>query len=381
MNSHGIGIIGADGRGRIAWMAHRPDQGFVVKAASSLDVGKIRDMHEELSADVFLTNDWRAVLSHPEVTAVFICSPDRFHEEHALAAIEAGKQIFLEKPMGILIESCDRIREAAREKGVLVYVGHNMRFFPVLRKMKEIIASGKIGEVQVIWCRHFVSYGGDAYFRDWHSERENVNGLLLQKGAHDIDIMHWLAGAYTRRVVGMGKLSVYDKLPRRSGPAPYRAESDPENYPPGKTFGYSPNIDVEDHNMLLLEMANGVQGCYVQCHYTPDDFRNYTVIGTEGRIENYGDMPSEDSPAHLHIWNRRTGYQSHGHETIVISGTAGTHGGADPLIIEDFLRALSGEEPRGATSLDARMSVAAGVSGTNSIRSGSVPYEVELPPA
>lgn len=100
--------------------------------------------------------------------------------------------------------------------GSKLFVGHNMRYFPVVLKMKEIIDSGLIGDVQCGWCRHFINYGGDAYFRDWHSERKNTNGLLLQKGAHDIDVMHWLMGSRTRRVVGMGMLSVYDRCSRRS---------------------------------------------------------------------------------------------------------------------------------------------------------------------
>jgi len=379
MTTHGLGIIGADGRGRFTWSAHRPEQGFCIHSACSLHLENLRDIHGKLSDDIVLTTDYREVLAHPEVSAVFVCSPDYLHEEHAVAALEAGKHVFLEKPMAITIEACDRIRATARRTGLTLYIGHNMRFFPVLRKMREIIGSGRIGEVQAVWCRHFISYGGDAYFKDWHSERKNVTGLLLQKGAHDLDIIHWLAGGYTRRVVGMGKLSVYDKLPRRTTePAP-RAEFNPANYPPGTTSGYSPKIDVEDHSMLLLEMANGVQGCYTQCHYTPDDVRNYTVIGTEGRIENYGDMPDENKDASIQLWNRRTGYELFGHESVPIPHTDGSHGGADPFIIEDFLRALQGEPTQGASSLDARMAVAAGVLGTRSLRNGNIPYEIEIP--
>ena len=63
--------------------------------------------------------------------------------------------------------------------------------------MRELIASGAIGRVTSIWCRHFVGHGGDYYFKDWHADRRRSTGLLLQKGAHDIDIMHWLAGGRT----------------------------------------------------------------------------------------------------------------------------------------------------------------------------------------
>ncbi len=338
-------------------------------------------MREKFGPEFLLTTDYREVLRQP-IDAVFVCTPDYLHEEHALAAIEAGKHVYLEKPMAITVEGCDRLIGAAQRKGVKLYLGHNMRFFPVIRKMKELIDTGRIGEVQSIWCRHFISYGGDAYFKDWHSERRFGHGLLLQKGAHDIDVIHWLGGAHTARVMGMGKLSVYDKLPKRAPGDPRPAvKMNRENWPPGKTGQYSQVIDVEDSSMILMQLANGVQTSYLQSHYTPDDCRNYTVIGTEGRIENYGHYSTEDYTATVHLWNRRTGYHHEGHEIFPIPALQGDHGGADPQIIREFIDVVRGKEPTGATALDARMAVAAGYYGTESIRNGNCPYDIPPFPA
>ncbi|MFE7394434.1 Gfo/Idh/MocA family oxidoreductase [Streptomyces sp. NPDC057582] len=80
---------------------------------------------------------------------------------------------------------------------------------PVVVAMRELIVNGAIGKVKAVWCRHFVGHGGDFYFKDWHADRRLTTGLLLQKGAHDIDVIHWLAGGYTRRVNAMGGLTVY----------------------------------------------------------------------------------------------------------------------------------------------------------------------------
>jgi predicted dehydrogenase len=293
--------------------------------------------------------------------------------------LRGGKDVFLEKPMAITIEGCDRILHEANVSGRKLYTGHNMRFYPVIQKMRELVLSGAIGEVQAIWCRHFVSYGGDAYFRDWHAERRRTTGLLLQKGAHDIDIIHWIAGAYTSRVVGMGKLSVYDKLPRRSPEEPMpRVRFNRAHWPPESTQGYNPTIDVEDLSMILMQLENGVQATYSQCHYSPDDQRNYTIIGTRGRLENHGDHSTPDQWATVHLWNRRTGYFPEGHEVFRIPHIDGSHGGADPLIIQDFLNYLRGNSPQGATPMDARMSTAAGVLGTNSLRNGNIP--LDMPP-
>ena len=120
--------------------------------------------------------------------------------------------------MAITIEGCDRILQTAFENRRKLYLGHNMRHMSFILKMKQLIDDGEIGEVKSGWCRHFVAYGGDAYFKDWHSERSKATSLLLQKGAHDIDILHWLCGGYTREVTAMGGLTVYDKITDRHKP-------------------------------------------------------------------------------------------------------------------------------------------------------------------
>ena len=115
--------------------------------------------------------------------------------------------------------------------------------------------------MKAIWCRHFVSYGGDAYFRDWHAREKYCNSLLLQKGAHDIDVIHWLANGYTDRVQGMGNLSVYDKLPRR-GEDNLRfvgrktAVWDTDHYPATKQKDFYPWIEVNDLNMIEIGRAH-----------------------------------------------------------------------------------------------------------------------------
>ncbi len=356
--------------------AHAPGLGRHIRAVSTLHPERIREnIATRFGTEVVVTADPYAVIKNPEVHVVFICTPDFLHEEQALAAIDHGKAVYLEKPMATTVQGCDRIIQRAAERNVKVYVGHNMRFFPVFEKMKELLLCGRIGKVQAIWCRHFVGIGGDAYFKDWHSLRRNTHGLLLQKGAHDIDVIHWLAGAYTRQVVGMGKLSVYDQLPRRSPEStPPPVKLDPANWPPEAMSGFSPEIDVEDHSMLLMQLENGVQASYMQCHYTPDNHRNYTVIGTAGRMENHGCVSTPEHWASVHIWDHRTGYSEHGHEVHRIPDLEGGHGGADPRVIEDFFNYLEGGSRAGIAIEAARMAIATGYYGTESLRNDSTPY-------
>jgi len=370
-------VLGPHGRGRISLRVHRPEEGLQVVALCATHLENLDNYRKKCGEDLFLTTDYREILANPKIDAVFVCTPDHLHAEHATAALRAGKHVFLEKPMAITIEECDAILAAAKAGRGKLYVGHNMRFFPVMNKMRELIDAGRIGRVEAVWCRHFISYGGDAYFKDWHSERKNTTSLLLQKGAHDIDIIHYLAGGHTRRVVGMGKLSVYNEVadrrkPEETGDVAFNRR----NWPPLSQTGLSPVIDVEDHSMILMQLDNGVQASYQQCHYSPDDVRNYTIIGTEGRIENYGDHSTEDQLATVHLWNRRMGYQEHGNEVFRIPNFDGGHGGADPRLLEDFVSFLRGNQPKGATLWDARMAVATGCLGAKSLRNGSVPFDI-----
>ena len=232
---------------------------------------------------------------------------------------------------------------------------------------QAIIDSGLIGEVQSAWCRHFIAYGGDAYFRDWHSEQRNCDGLLLQKGAHDIDVIHWLAGGYTSSITGMGKLSVYNRCARRSSDEKGCAQWSDQQWPPLEQAGFSPVIDIEDHSMILMQLDNGVQASYQQSHYTPDSCRNYTIIGTKGRIENIDDCGC----CKVIVYTQRQGSSMGPDITYNIKPLEGSHGGADSLIIDEFLDFLQHGVRTKTSPVAARYAVAAGVMGTRSIRGGN----------
>jgi len=374
-----IGVIGSGGRGSLAAHAHRPAEGVRLVAGADVVPAAREAFRARYGPEAFVTDDYRELLARGDVDAVFVTSPDYCHEEHAVAALSAGKHVYLEKPMAITTAGCDRILQAARRAGVKLYLGHNMRHMSFVRKMKELIDAGAIGEPKVGWCRHFVSYGGDAYFKDWHAERARSTGLLLQKGAHDIDVLHWLCGGYSRRVTGMGGLTLYDRItdrhaPNERGDAGWHVE----HWPPLSQKGLNPVIDVEDVSMMLMELDNGVFASYQQCHYAPDGWRNYTVIGTEGRVENFGDCPGD---CEIVLWDRRCGYKARGDRTFPIPAVEGGHGGADPSIVAEFVRYVRQGGKVATSPVAARYSVAAGCAATESIRDGSRPRDVPPLPA
>lgn len=367
-----FGAIGWGLRGKLAGLAHKPekDQHLTV-LADTREIARSRFLEAYPAATA--VEDYRTLLDQ-NLDAVFVMTPDHMHEEHATPFLEAGIPVFLEKPMSISIESCDRIREAAEKHGTKLYVGHNMRHFGVIRKMKEWIDKGMIGEVKTAWCRQFVSYGGDAYFRDWHADRRNTTGLLLQKGAHDIDVLHWLTGGYSQEVTAFGELMVYGGIQdRQSAPGEIEVEFR-KTWPPRTLDRLNPVVDVEDVSMMLMKLDNGVLASYQHCMFAPDAWRNYTIIGTEGRIENFGDAPGK---AIVKLWDHaRYEHDPEGDLSCRIPDAAGTHGGSDPRMVDEFVEYVKNDGPTASTPYSARMAVAAGVAATHSLRNGGVPVRV-----
>jgi len=375
-----LGVIGVGGRGRLARHAHRPDENTRLVAGADVNPEALAAFKDQYGPEVFVTADYRDLLERADVHAVFITTPDYLHEEQALAALEAGKHVYIEKPMALSIEGADRILLTARRVGRTAFVGHNMRHMPFVIKMKELIDAGAIGEPKVAWCRHFLSYGADAFFKDWHAERRKAVSPLLSKAVHDIDVLHWFCGGRTCRVSGMGALTLYDQVQNRrapSEPADYRWHE--SNWPPLAQHGLSPEIDIEDVSHVNLQLDNGVFASYLQCNYTPDGWRNYTIIGTEGRIENLGDYLGDCA---VKLWNRRQDRACDADEQWRFPFvSARDHGGADREITAEFVQhVLNGGATR-TSSVAARNSVAALCAAVHSIRNGGVPVDVPPPPA
>ncbi|TDD28209.1 Gfo/Idh/MocA family oxidoreductase [Kribbella turkmenica] len=370
-----FGVVGLGARSRIAQYAHRPGEGSEVVALADPAAAQ-RDAAQAQYPDATTHSDHTELLDQ-KLDGVFLTTPDDLHEDPAIDFLRAGVSVFVEKPLAITTSGCDRVLQAAYESGARLYVGHNMRHMPVVLTMRELVQSGAIGEVKAIWCRHFVGHGGDYYFKDWHADRRRTTGLLLQKGAHDIDVMHWLADGYTTRVNAMGGLTLYggieDRLDRSDQRFGDFVSSD--HWPPLSQKGLAPVMDVEDISMANLLLDNGVFLTYQQCHYTPDYWRNYTVIGTAGRMENFGDSPG----GVVKVWNsRRSEYREDADLVVDIPDAEGGHAGADPRLVGEYIRFVREGGATLTSPVAARAAVAAGYAATTSLRDNGTP--IDIPP-
>ena len=120
----------------------------------------------------------------------------------------------------------------------------------------------------------------------------------------------------------MGSLAVYGDITDRRDRTGERMIDwfSVDNWPPATQTGLNPVVDVEDISMMTMQLDNGVLASYQQCHFTPDYWRSYTVIGSEGRLENFGN--GEDGSC-IKVWNRRKWGYSAPDEVHMIGNTTG----------------------------------------------------------
>lgn len=371
-----IGVIGLGWRAGVTKYWHRPDGRSVVVAGADSDPARLAKFRERINPDADVTTDYRELLERKDIDAIVVMTPDHCHDEHAVAALQAGKHVYCEKPLAITVEGCDRILRAWRDSGKQFMIGFNMRYMNMYRTMKEIVEAGDIGEVKAVWVRHFVGLGSDYYYHSWHANSRNTTSLLLQKASHDIDLIHWLTGRYTEKVAAFGGVDYFggDKPDDLTCPACAEKDTCPEaRFGPLIRCAFRQEVDVEDNSMVLMELEGGVKASYMQCHFTPDYMRNYTVIGTEGRIEN------SEPENRVYLKSRKSNtWRDLSDRIYEIKTAEGSHNGADPKICDDFIAMIvDGKEPV-APPIAGRMSVAVGCAATESMRAGG--RVVKVPP-
>ena len=309
-------------------------------------------------------SDYKELLKRKDIDCVVITSPDWAHEEQAVAAFEAGKHVFLEKPVAITVSGAERVLNARDKADKILLIGFVLRYVRLFKKMKKVIEEGLIGELKTGWVLHSVAMGSDWYFHDWHGLMENTGGLLLQKGSHDFDIINWVVNSKIKKVSAFGSRDFFGGEKSNDLQCPNCAERRTcseftEKNRMRKKCAFRQEVDVLDNHQVIVEYQNGVKMSYMECHYTPDDNREFTFIGTKGKLKL--DFANDMIEVRL----RHGMYDSE--EKIVfknlLSGEG--HGGGDKLILNDLINSLStGKQP-----------LAGGEEGMEAIRVGLMAHQ------
>ena len=203
--SFGIGIIGCGLIGQKR--AKSLGEGGRLVACADIDKKRAHSLADTTDANAF--DDWQELLKLPEVELVVVATLHDSLAEITLAAIEAGKHILVEKPAARNTKELEPVIVAAKKKGVKVHVGFNHRYHRSLRKARELIDSGELGELMFIRARY--GHGGRlGYDKEWRANPElSGGGELIDQGPHLIDLSRWFFGDFNE-VQGIAQTGYWD---------------------------------------------------------------------------------------------------------------------------------------------------------------------------
>jgi myo-inositol 2-dehydrogenase / D-chiro-inositol 1-dehydrogenase len=207
-----IGLVGC---GRAAGSLHLPAlaqvHGVRLAALADVDAGRLSALLAQCPGAAGHA-DYRALLDDPGIDLVAVCVPASLHAEIAIAALRAGKHLFVEKPLALTLEECNRlVAEATRAEaaGVRSTVGFNLRSHRLMRQAKAILAAGALGEIELVrtlWTANWTAVTRPS----WHSVRDQGGGALIEIGTHLADLWRWLLDSEVETVEAMSRSSAFD---------------------------------------------------------------------------------------------------------------------------------------------------------------------------
>jgi phthalate 4,5-cis-dihydrodiol dehydrogenase len=187
--------IGAGATAMVPIFANHP--GYKWVAGCDIDKNVLEAFGRDYNAEMY--TDAEAMCKNPNVDAVYIASPNRFHVEHAMAALQNGKHVLSEKPMTITLESSEDIIKLAEQKGLKLAVNVKHSFERRILKLREIVNSGQYGKLRMM---NYIYYN-DWIYRPRTPEELNPEwggGVPWRQGPHQLDILRTVAGGMVRSV-------------------------------------------------------------------------------------------------------------------------------------------------------------------------------------
>lgn len=383
-------LIGAGNRGcnyvRLA-KENCPEKLDVVAIADP-DLTRAREIIEAYGVpEDKIFDDWRKILSLPKLAdAAIIATQDNGHFEPAVAALKAGYDLLLEKPVAPTAEECLAISDLANSLGRQVLVCHVLRYTPFFKTLKHIIDSGRIGKVINIVHTECVGniHQAHSYVRgNWRDSKES-SPMILAKSCHDLDIVQWLIGKKATRVQSFGSLTYFRHENAPEGAPDYCIQGCPHesecvysavkiykerqfpvwvryvakkdnatdeeiekiisetNY--GKCIFKCGN-DVVDHQVVNLEYEGGETVSFTMSAFNKGG-RRLNIMGTKGElVANMSEKKIELFSFETREWESVDVTNYVADETIV-----GGHGGGDLGIVKAFCEYLTGEYEGNAVS-------------------------------
>lgn len=215
-----------------------------------------------------IETDWRAVVERDDIDIVDISLPQHLHAEVAIAAAQAGKHLFCEKPLGLTIEEGEQMLAAAESAGVVHYVNHNYRRAPAVVLARQLIDEGRIGDIYHWRGAYQQSWLIDPNFPlNWKLKKETAKaGPQWDLSSHSVDLANYLVG-------DISSVSCLAKNFIKQRPL----DADPSQ------FG---EVTVEDAALMMVEFKNGAVGSFESTRFATGRRNHHTfeIYGSRGAL-------------------------------------------------------------------------------------------------
>ena len=371
-----VAVLGAGTRGALfgdilADSPHLARVGAVAEPRDAYRAG-FAARHGLAADQVFHT--WQEFAAAPRTCdAVVIATMDRDHVGPAIACLERGYAVLLEKPVAPTWEECLDVARAQARYGPQVAVCHSLRYHKGFAHVKRLVDEGRLGEVvtidqlERIGSAHFAH----SYIRGNWGNAGRATPMLLAKSCHDLDYIAWLVGKPCTSVASFGSLSHFTAANAPPG-APERClsgcptearcaysalkqyvQADRHAWPaavispdhgqeahleairtgPYGRCVYQADNDVVDHQVVLLEFEGGVTATFTVTAFTQGGGRRVRIHGTKAEL-SFDEQVIEIRD-----------FAGHDVETIRLGPEHGPHGGGDHRVVRAWLEAVGRNEP------------------------------------
>jgi len=376
-------VIGAGGRGTGygQWVLANPERARVVAVAEPRQVRRDRFAAAHSIGTANAAEDWRQLAVRDRFAdAVLVCTQDRMHVEPVEAFAALGYHVLVEKPMAPDEQTCRRLVAATERAGVMLAVGHVMRYTPYTAAVKQIVDSGQLGDIMSI--EHLEPVGF------WHQAHSFVRGnwrradqatpMLLAKSCHDLDWLQYILGQPPQRVSSFGRLSHFTRDHQPEGAAdrcvdctvepgcaysairlyggmlrrgqhrwpldiivddftPAALDEALRHGPYGRCV-YACDNDVVDHQVVAMEFPGGTTATFTMTAFNEAGGRRTRIFGTRGQLTGDGETISsyDFTSGQTHVVTA---------EQMGAMSAAGGHGGGDAGLMDAFTEAVELGDP------------------------------------
>ncbi|MDP7360992.1 MAG: Gfo/Idh/MocA family oxidoreductase [Candidatus Latescibacteria bacterium] len=208
-----VGLVGAGGVGRKRALAVCQDERTDLCLVCDTIEDRAREIASEVDGQAARTVvNWQTAVEATDVDVVIVSTTHDMLAPISAAALQAGKHVLCEKPLGRNATEAKQATVAAAESGKVLHAGYNHRFHPAIRQLQEALAGGSLGEAMLIRGRY--GHGGrPGYEQEWRADASvSGGGELLDQGAHLIDLCLWLLGP-VEQVNGRTQTAFWDMAP------------------------------------------------------------------------------------------------------------------------------------------------------------------------